>query len=84
MAQFYTGPHFWTEEQYEVTACGQPGRYTSRSMFIESVNTWMIKNDISFKWSGESTHERDGVKTYYYHVKIFDDHERTLFALRWS
>jgi hypothetical protein len=84
MATLYVGEQFWTDRVYEVTARSQPGQYPSRSMFIEAVNKWLIKHDISYKWQGESTHDHDGVITYQYHVRIPVKHDRTLFALRWA
>lgn len=84
MAQYYTGPHFWSSEQYQATATSPKGSYRGRTEFIEAVNQWMDKHNIKYSWSGESTHEHNSEITYYYHVKIFDDRSRTLFALRWS
>ena len=84
MAKLYVGEQFWTDSAWEVTARSQPGEYASRSLFKEAVAKWLQKHRISFKWSGESTHEHDGVITYYYHVKISDAQARTFFLLRWA
>lgn len=84
MAQLYGGEQFWTDRVWEMTACSKPGCYSTRKEFINAVNTWMDQHKITYKWSGESTHEHDGIVTYQYHVRIAEKKMRTLFALRWS
>ena len=84
MATLYVGEQFWTDTAWEVTARSVPGQYPSRSMFIEAVNDWMDEREIAYKWSGESTHEIEGVVTYQYHVRIVEKKSRILFALRWA
>lgn len=84
MAQLYVGEHFWTDRAGEVTAQSKPGQYTSRSLFKDAVNAWLDKYKIEYKWSGESTHEHDGIITYQYHVRIASAKDRTLFALKWA
>lgn len=84
MAQFYTGPHFWTDQAWEVTAHSKPGQYANRKEFIEAVNSWMDRHNIKSKWSGESSLTHNGVETFNYHVRIVEAEHRTLFALRWA
>ena len=84
MAYLYTGEQFWTDRAWQVTARSQPRQYSSREKFIAAVNQWLNQNNIDYKWSGESTHEHNGVVTYQYHVRIVEKKNRTFFALRWS
>ena len=84
MAQLYVGEQFWTDNDHYVTAQSPKGNYRSRTEFIQAVNAWMDRHKITYRWSGESTHEHDYSITYQYHVKIADQKQRTFFALRWS
>lgn len=84
MAHLYVGEPFWTDRTGEVTAHSQPGQYASRSLFISAVDQWLDQHEISYQWSGESTHELNGVIEYSYHVRIANKQARTLFALRWA
>lgn len=86
MARLYTGEAFWTDRARIVTATSKPGHYKSRSEFIETVNQWMDKHSITYKWAGEHTQDLNGVITYGYDVKITSGPENhiTFFKLKWS
>lgn len=85
MAYLYTGEPFWTDTAWVVTARSKSGQYASRQEFINAVNAWLDEHDMTYRWSGEQTHERNGVVTYRYDVKIVSGGKhRTFFKLKWS
>lgn len=82
MAQFYQGPHFWDKSQYEVTV--KTTRYSNRKIWINEMERWADEQGIEIVWQGESTHTVNDDEWHEAHFCIYNEHDRTLFALRWA
>ena len=86
MAQFYTGPKFWSRqwvrESCEVTV--KTTEYRDRKIWINEMEQWAYNQGITMEWKGESTHNVNDDEWHEAHFYIPNEHERTLFALRWS
>lgn len=82
MAQFYQGPHFWDRRTYEVTV--KTNQYRDRKQWIVDMKQWAKQRKIQIEWMGESTHTVNDDIWHEAHFYIPNEHNRMLFALRWS
>ena len=60
----------------------------SRSQWIVDMREWAHEHDIEVLWAGESSHSSviNNMLCRWHEAEfvIFDNHSRTMFALRWS
>lgn len=82
MAQFWAGPYPWDKTQYEVTV--KTTKYPDRKKWIDDMLRWAKKRDMRIEWKGESTHNVNDNEWHEAHFYIPNEHDRTLFALRWA
>jgi hypothetical protein len=86
MAQFYTGPKFWSRqwvrESCEVTV--KTARYRDRKQWIARMTHWAEQRSMKIEWMGESTHTVNDNEWHEAHFYIPDEGDRVLFALRWA
>lgn len=82
MAGFYTGPHFWDRRTYEVTV--KTTKYRDRKIWINEMERWAHRRGMKIEWMGESTHNVNDNEWHEAHFYIPNEHDRTLFALRWA
>jgi len=85
MATLYVGD-LWYNKAHEVVACGRPDKYSNHKEFIVDVECWLIERKIDHKMTGDWMHRSDesGSSCYYYCVTIPNEHDRTMFKLRWA
>ena len=70
-------------EEHIVTGNASAEKYRSAQDFLHDVHDWCRDNGVEYEWRGHSR-TRHGRQTFYCDLYIADDHQRTLFALRWA
>ena len=73
-------------EEHIVTGNASGERYRHVRDFLHDVHDWCRDNGVEYewRWRGEYSRMRHGRQTFYCDLYIADDHQRTLFALRWA
>lgn len=69
---------------FSVTVRVDTHKVKSRGDWVYDIRAWCEENNIDMKWLGELTIHRDGRDWYEYDCLIKDEHERTLFMLKWA
>ena len=86
MAQFYTGPKFWSRqwvrESCEVTV--KTTKYKNRQTWVIDMEEWAHKRGMKIEWMGESTHNVNDNEWHEAHFYIPNENDRLLFALAWA
>ena len=70
-------------EEHIVTGNASAEQYRSVQDFLHDVYDWCRDNGVEYEWRGHRN-TRHGRQTFYCDLYIADDHQRTLFALRWA
>ena len=74
-------------EEHIVTGNASGERYRHVRDFLHDVYDWCRDNGVEYEWRRawwlEHSRTRHGRQTFHCDLYIADDHQRTLFALRW-
>lgn len=71
-------------EEHIVTGNATAEQYRTVRDFLHDVYDWCGDNGVEYEWQGEHSRTRHGRQTFHCDLYIADDHQRTLFALRWG
>jgi hypothetical protein len=71
-------------EEHIVTANASREQYHHIRDFLQDVYDWCHNNGVTYEWQGERSRTFKGHHTFHCELYIPDDHQRTLFALRWA
>ena len=71
-------------EEHIVTGTASAEQYRTVRDFLHDVYDWCKDNGIEYEWQGEHSRTRQGRQTFHCDLYIPDNHQRTLFALRWA
>jgi len=76
--------HIKRPEAHIVTGHATAEQYRTVRDFLHDVYDWCHNNGVTYEWQGEHSRTRQGRQTFHCDLYIADDHQRTLFALRWG
>ena len=71
-------------EEHIVTGNASGERYRHVRDFLHDVHDWCRDNGVEYEWRGEHSRTLQGKQTFHCDLYIPDDHQQTLFALRWA
>jgi hypothetical protein len=71
-------------EEHIVIGTASAEQYHTVRDFLQDVYEWCRDNGVEYEWQGEHSRTRQGRQTFYCDLYIPDDHQRTLFVLKWS
>ena len=71
-------------EEHIVTVNASGERYRHVRDFLHDVHDWCRDNGVEYEWRRAHSRTRHRRQTFYCDLYIADDHQRTLFALRWA